>query len=181
MQIVMKKLSEIRPYKNNPRNNRNAVGPVAKSIDTFGFKVPVIIDSASVIVAGHTRYSASQKLGLKEIPCIVADDLTDEQVRAFRLADNKTAALAEWDFDLQKNELDSIENIDMSDFGFSENNISLFDFMQNDDFSSTGDKTTFEFTLEFDAEYKPYFDLYVKKTGKSHLADIVKNEVLENA
>lgn len=62
MQIVMKKLSEIRPYKNNPRNNRNAVGPVAKSIDTFGFKVPVIIDSASVIVAGHTRYSASQKL-----------------------------------------------------------------------------------------------------------------------
>lgn len=127
MQIVVKKLSEIRTYKRNPRKNGKAVDVVARSIKNFGFKVPVVIDSDGVIIAGHTRYSASQQLGLTEIPCIIADDLTEEQVRAFRLADNKTSELAEWDFDLLDRELDSITDIDMSDFGFDIPDISDFE------------------------------------------------------
>lgn len=99
-----------------------------KSIETFGFKVPLVIDKNNVIVAGHTRYKAAQSLGLEKVPCIVADDLSDEQLKAFRLADNKTAELATWDFDkladelLEISELDKeIFNVDMSDFGFNNN------------------------------------------------------------
>lgn len=112
-------ITELKPYPNNPRKNDHAVDAVAASIREFGFKVPLVIDKDGVIVAGHTRYKAAQKLGLKELPCIVADDLTDDQIKAFRLADNKTAELAEWDFELLDLELDDIE-LDMGEFGFEE-------------------------------------------------------------
>lgn len=108
---------QITPYKNNPRLNDNAVPYVMESIEKFGFKVPIILDRNNVIVTGHTRYKAALKLGLKEIPCILADDLTDEQIKAFRLADNKTAEFAEWDFDLLNQELAELET-DMGEFGF---------------------------------------------------------------
>ena len=94
------KLKDIKPYGKNPRKNDNAVPYVAESIKQFGFKVPIVIDRNGVIVAGHTRYKAAKQLKMKTVPCLVADDLTDEQVRAFRLADNKVAELAEWDIDL---------------------------------------------------------------------------------
>lgn len=119
MEIVNKKLSELKPYEKNPRKNDEAVKYVANSIKEFGFKVPIVIDKDNVIVAGHTRYKASKQLKLKEVPCIVADDLTEEQIKAFRLADNKVSELAEWDFDLLNMELDGI-NLDMSDFSFIE-------------------------------------------------------------
>ena len=118
MKIVDKKLSEITPYQNNPRNNTPAVEPVAASIREFGFKVPLVIDRDGTIVAGHTRYLAAQLLGLDTVPCIVADDLTPEQVKAFRLADNKVGELAEWVPELLADELDGISEIDMSEFGF---------------------------------------------------------------
>ena len=91
MQIVYKKIEELKPYKNNPRKNDEAVPYVAESIKQFGFKVPIIIDNNNEIIAGHTRYKASIKLEMKEVPCIIADDLTEEQIKAFRLADNKVA------------------------------------------------------------------------------------------
>lgn len=94
MEIVYKKLQDLKPYENNPRFNDDAVEFVANSIKEFGFKVPIVIDKNGVIVAGHTRYKASIELGLKEVPCIVADDLSDEQVKAFRLADNKVSEKA---------------------------------------------------------------------------------------
>ena len=112
------KIGDIIPYEKNPRKNDEAVKYVAESIKQFGFKVPIVIDKNNVIVAGHTRYKASKKLGLKEVPCIVADDLTEEQIKAYRLADNKVAEQAEWDFDLLGAELDGILDIDMCDFGF---------------------------------------------------------------
>ena len=112
------KIGDIIPYEKNPRKNDEAVKYVAESIKQFGFKVPIVIDKNNVIVAGHTRYKASKKLGLTEVPCIVADDLTEEQIKAYRLADNKVAELAEWDFDLLGEELDGILDIDMCDFGF---------------------------------------------------------------
>lgn len=118
MDIIIKKIEQIRPYEKNPRKNNEAVKYVAESIKQFGFKVPIVIDKEGVIVAGHTRYKASLKLGLKEVPCIVADDLTPEQVKAFRLADNKTSEKSEWDFDLLDSELEDILNFNMEDFGF---------------------------------------------------------------
>lgn len=106
-------------YENNPRNNDGAVDAVAESIKQFGFKVPIVIDRDNVIVAGHTRLKAARKIGLEKVPCIVADDLTPEQIKAYRLADNKTAELADWDFSALEIELAELESdFDMSAFGF---------------------------------------------------------------
>lgn len=118
MDIVQKKLSELKPYENNPRKNDEAVEYVANSIKEFGFKVPIVIDKDGVIVAGHTRYKAAKQLKLKTVPCIIADDLNEEQIKAFRLADNKTAEMAGWDFPLLDIELAEIETLNMEDFGF---------------------------------------------------------------
>ena len=118
MNIVEKNLTDIRPYEKNPRKNDEAVKYVMESIKQFGFKVPIVIDNNGVIVAGHTRYKAARKLGMSEVPCIVADDLTDEQIQAFRLADNKVAEKADWDFDLLSEELDELFDFDMTLFGF---------------------------------------------------------------
>lgn len=113
-------LEDIKPYGRNPRDNENAIPAVMESIEQFGFKVPMVLDSNMEIIAGHTRYEAAKRLGCRTVPCIIADDLTPEQVKAFRLADNKTAELAEWDWDLLAEELAEIETIDMDAFGFEE-------------------------------------------------------------
>ena len=118
MTIVNKKLDELHPYANNPRINDGAVDAVAKSIEQYGFKVPMVITADGEIVCGHTRYKAAQTLGLDEVPCVVADDLTPEQVKLFRLVDNKTAELAEWDNDLLKDELASIQIPELDEFDF---------------------------------------------------------------
>ena len=118
MEIINKKTTELIPYERNPRKNDPAVNAVMRSIEEFGFKVPIVVDKDNVVVAGHTRLRAAKKLHMSEVPCVVADDLDDEQIRAFRLADNKTAELAEWDFDLLDDEIQDIFNIDMTDFGF---------------------------------------------------------------
>ena len=112
MEIIMKRMDEIHPYDKNPRKNDEAVKYVAESIKQFGFKVPIVIDHDGIIVAGHTRYKAAKKLKMDAVPCIVADDLTDEQIKAFRLADNKVAEKAEWDFDLLSSELDDLFDFD---------------------------------------------------------------------
>lgn len=120
MQIRDIAISELKPYANNPRDNENAIDAVAASINEFGFKVPIVIDSDNVIIAGHTRLKAAQKLGFEKVPCIVAGDLTPEQVKAFRLADNKTAELAEWNIELLNQELEELSTLDfdMDRFGF---------------------------------------------------------------
>src|SRR5574344_700581 len=112
MEIITRKLSEIKPYEKNPRKNDAAVEFVMNSIKEFGFKVPIVIDKDGVIVAGHTRYKASKKLKLTEVPCIIADDLTPEQIKAYRLADNRVAEKSEWDLDLLSGDLDDILNSD---------------------------------------------------------------------
>ena len=118
MDVIEKKLKDIKPYEKNPRNNDNAIDAVASSISQFGFKNPIVVDGNNVIICGHTRYKAAKKLGLDSVPCVVASDLTEEQIKAYRLADNKVSELAEWDIDLLGEELDGIFDIDMSDFGF---------------------------------------------------------------
>ena len=102
MNIVKIKTEDLIPYVNNPRNNENAVDKVASSIAEFGFKNPIVIDKNNIVINGHTRLLASKKLGLKEVPVIVADDLTEAQVKAFRIADNKTSEYAEWKEELLK-------------------------------------------------------------------------------
>lgn len=123
MEIIYKNIDELIPYDNNPRINDEAVEYVKNSIKEFGFKVPIIIDKDNVIIAGHTRIKASKELGIKDIPCIIADDLTEEQVKAFRLADNKVAEKSLWDYSKLDEELDSILDIDMSMFDFNQSDI----------------------------------------------------------
>lgn len=120
MQIIERKISELKPYANNPRLNDAAVDAVAASIKEFGFKNPIIVDSDGEIIAGHTRLKAAQKLKMKTVPVIIADDLTPEQVKAFRLADNKVGEIAGWDFEKLDLELAEID-LDMSQFGFGDN------------------------------------------------------------
>ena len=132
MQVIERDLSSIRPYENNPRQNDAAVQYVANSIKEFGWKQPIVIDKDGVIIAGHTRWKAAKKLGMKTAPCIMADDLTDEQVRAYRLADNKVAEMADWDFTALEEELAGIEDIDMSEFGFYESEIEFPDKLDDD-------------------------------------------------
>lgn len=121
LKVEYRKVADLNPYANNPRLNDGAVDAVAASIKEFGFKVPIVVDSDGVIVTGHTRLKAAKKLGIDTVPVIVADDLAPEQVKAFRLADNKTGELAQWDLDKLEIELDGIDEIDMGDFGFDMN------------------------------------------------------------
>ena len=139
MNIQNISLSDIHPYARNPRKNDEAVKNVAASIREFGFLVPLVIDRNHEIVAGHTRYKAAQSLGMKEVPCVIADELTEDQIRAFRLADNKVSEAAQWDMDLLPLELADIV-MPMTDFGFE--TISDADFSEN-------------FTLD-DGEKKPF-------------------------
>lgn len=120
MNIIEKKINEIKPYEKNPRKNDEAVKFVKASIENFGFKVPIVIDKDNTIVCGHTRWKAAKELKMKTVPCIMADDLNEEQIKAFRLADNKTAEMAGWDFNLLEEELENIFNFDMTSFGFLE-------------------------------------------------------------
>lgn len=132
MQIYDKPLGWLTPYENNPRNNDEAVEPVANSISEFGFKVPIVATSDGEIINGHTRWKAAKKLKLKTVPVIIADDLTEEQVRAFRLADNKVAEIAQWDIELLLSEIENIGNVDMALFGFTDSDYTLDDFDDED-------------------------------------------------
>jgi len=165
MNILTLQLSDIHPYEKNPRKNDNAVDVVAASIRQFGFLVPLVIDQAHIIVAGHTRYKAAQRLSMKTVPCVVADELTEDQIRAFRLADNKVGEMAQWDVDLLPLELADIA-MDMSAFGF--------EAVTDEDFSE-------EFTLD-DGGKKPFqqisLTLHDKQADLLHaaIAHVYANE-----
>lgn len=150
MQIYDKPLGWSTPYENNPRNNDEAVEPVANSISEFGFKVPIVATPDGEIINGHTRWKAAKKLKLKTVPVIIADDLTEEQVRAFRLADNKVAEIAQWDIELLLSEIESVDNLDMTLFGFTDSDYTLDDFedeetgtdISEDEIESEGDSVS---------------------------------------
>lgn len=120
MKVENWKIEDVHEYPNNPRKNDDAVEKVANSIHEFGWQQPIVVDEQGVIVCGHTRYKAAQLLGLTEVPVTVAEGLTENQVQAYRLADNKTGELADWDFDKLNAELEAIDwlDCDMSQFGF---------------------------------------------------------------
>lgn len=173
MEIIYKQVSELIPYAKNARKNDKAVKYVAKSIEQFGFKVPIIIDSNNVVVCGHTRLKASEQLGFEEVPCIVADDLTDEQIKAFRLADNKVAEQSEWDLNLLNDELDDILNIDMSDFGFDI--FSMDDIDEVEAYNEEEDEREyFSKTFTFPIEKKKQIICYLKKHQNEIVEQIIK-------
>ena len=123
--IYQKSVNDLIPYVNNPRNNSGAVDAVASSIAEFGFKVPVVIDRNGILITGHTRLEAEKKLSITKIPAIRAADLTDAQVKAFRLADNKVAEIATWDDQALAAELQALDDMDfdMADFGFADDEL----------------------------------------------------------
>ena len=175
MEIVYKTLGELTPYENNPRNNDEAVQYVKNSIEKFGFKVPIVIDKDGVIVAGHTRYKASMELDLAQVPCIVADDLTDEEIRAFRLADNKTAEAATWNMGMLDEELATI-GFDMSQFGFDDGD---FGFDGSEWFESRDRDNTNR--QEGNEEYNEFLDKFEipKTTDDCYTPDIVYDAVAD--
>lgn len=173
MEIIYKKTSDLIPYEKNARKNDKAVKYVAKSIKEFGFKQPIIIDSNNVVVCGHTRLKASEQLGFEEVPCIVADDLTEEQIKAFRLADNKVSEQSEWDLNLLNDELDDILNIDMSDFGFDI--FSMDDIDEVEAYNEEEDKREFfSKTFTFPIEKKKQIICYLKKHQNEIVEQIIK-------
>lgn len=154
MKIVDKPIEWLRPYANNPRNNEQAVEAVANSIKEFGFKVPIVATIDGEIVNGHTRFKAAKFLKLKTVPGLIADDLTEEQIKAFRLADNKTGELADWDIELLYSELEDLTGFDMTMFGFEDIDFSLDDFEEEKEEGEEADT---------DSEEKPkveYGDIY---------------------
>lgn len=131
MQIIFMPLKDIKPYEKNPRYNKNAVSEVAKSISEYGFNVPIVVDNENVIITGHTRYEASKQLGLKVVPVIIAKNLTPKQVKAYRIADNKTADFSIWDNKLLLEELSELGE-EYTGFTFAEiEDLSLLDESDN--------------------------------------------------
>ena len=154
MKIIEKPTAELLPYENNPRLNDEAVAPVAKSISEFGFKIPIVIDSSGVIICGHTRYKAAQKLKLEKVPCVIADDLSEEQIKAFRIVDNKTGELSTWKIDDLNAELVALSEFDMKSFGFDLSAIEGVDISPDEfseDFSlptaTNAERTEFQLTF----------------------------------
>ncbi len=188
MEVIYKLLTDLKPYDKNPRINDAAVGPVAESIKQFGFKVPLVIDTKGVIIAGHTRYKAAELLGLDRVPCIVADDLTPEKIKAFRLADNKTAELASWDFAMLADELEELDAFDldfsMVDFGF-EDDTETRDFGHIQDLLQGGlkegtvatEKDSFDVTFNFPIAEKTVVMDYINAKSK----DYIVNKIIEEA
>ena len=178
MNIYQIDIDKIIPYVNNPRNNENAVDKVASSIQEFGFKVPIVIDKDKVVVTGHTRLLASKKLGLEEVPCVIADDLTEAQAKAFRIADNKVSEYSKWDYELLNIELEQLQGLN-----FNLENIG-FDMEDIEDVLSLGfDYSEDEFGEDFElpsGDKKPIQQrTFTLHDNQASLLDFVINEAKE--
>lgn len=181
MNIVYKKLDEIMPYERNPRHNEESVSLVANSIKEFGFKQPIVIDAAGVIVCGHTRYLAARELGLKSVPTVVADDLSPYQISAYRLADNKTAEHSNWDYSLLNLEMGELEShFDMGEFGFDdldgdEDMDKLLDSLFESE-EERVEKDIFKLTITFPKREEEMIKDYIDKNGREEIAKLILKE-----
>ena len=147
MNVVEKRIDEIRPYDNNPRFNDDAVDYVAESLKAYGWRQPIVVDKNGVIVVGHTRYRAAQKLGMTVVPVEVADDLTEDEANAYRLADNKTSDYSSWDNKKLLEELDKIPDDLFTGFDLSETFDKFLDESDNDMVEMNEAGTTYEVTF----------------------------------
>lgn len=178
VEITYKKINELTPNPNNPRKNDEAVEYVANSIKEFGFRNPLIIDEKNMIWCGNTRYKASLKLGLEEIPCIVVKDLTEAQIKAFSLADNKVSEFAEWDNKFLNMYIEELNtDIDMGIFGFNvETMFSIDDleYIEGYDYNND-DREYFNKTFTFPVKYKKEIISYLKKNQDKIIKQIIKD------
>lgn len=175
MKVFMRKVSEIVPYENNPRDNDDTAEVVAASIKEFGFLNPIILDANGVIVCGHARLKAAIILGIEEVPCTLADDLTPTQIRAFRIADNKTAEIAGWDYDalLQEFQELSSEDFDLNLTGFNE--YEQTEYGQPDALPERPDRDEFkEYEQEADSEVLQSFNVVINCEDEAEKAAIAK-------
>ena len=143
MDVISMAISDIKPYPNNPRKNDDAVTATANSIKEFGWQQPIIVDKDNIIIAGHTRYKAAKQLNMDTVPVVVAKNLSKEQVKAYRLADNKTGEIAVWDYEFLDDELANIIDFDMQDFGFEQikNDVNIDDIFFDDEEQQKKDDT----------------------------------------
>lgn len=191
IKIVYKGVDELIPYVNNPRNNKNAVDAVASSIKNFGFKVPIVIDKDNEIVTGHTRLLAAKKLDMDKVPVIIADDLSEAKVKAFRLADNKVSELSEWDWSLLESEFEELKEMDldfdMDEFGFIDNDVidmSYINELDENGLSMTkGENDHFSMSFVFPIEKEEAINKYIEEVGKEKVVEeiILKAEGLKDA
>ena len=186
MEIKELEVKTLKPYEKNPRYNENAVAAVAESIKKYGFKQPIVIDKDNVVVCGHTRLKAAEKLGLKQVPCVRADTLTEQQIRAYRLADNKVAELSGWDYELLEIEMAQLD-IDTELFEFAGYGDEGYDFITDlveEGFVSGKtalESTTFSMSLTFPVEFQEQILDYLGEKGKEeiteHLIEIARKKM----
>lgn len=181
MKVESWDIDKVTPYENNPRKNDDAVEYVANSIREFGFRQPLVVDADGVIIVGHTRLKAALSLGLTEVPVHVAEDLTDEQVKALRLADNKTGEKSFWDYAKLDLELEDIDLLDMNmeDFGFNLP-ASVLDVLGEEEIIGSHDEienTEFSMTFIFPIDARSSVEGFVKENGKDHLVRMILSEV----
>lgn len=170
VKVVTRKLAELKPYANNPRQNDNAMAAVAESIRQFGWQQPIVVDENDIILVGHTRFKAAQQLGMKTAPVIVATGLTEEEARAYRLADNRLAELAQWDFEKLGAELDKLDNFAFDAFGFD---FSFMDYEEQlDDHlaeyyeEEEDEEALYPVKIEIDREYRKIVHDYKKQSSR---------------
>lgn len=181
--VVWKDPNELTPYEKNARKNDATVPYLVNSIKRFGFRVPLVIDAKGVVVCGHTRLKAALNIGMKKIPCVVADDLTNAEIKAFRLADNKIAEMSGWDFealDLELEELKIDFDGDMIDFGFNGGSDDEIDELNNGDFG-VGDKQgtpleSFDVTFTFPIECEEQVKAFIQDKGKKYIVEKIMKE-----
>lgn len=171
-------ISEVIPYEKNPRKNDDAVIYVANSIREFGFRVPIVVDKDGVVITGHTRLKAAKSLGMEKVPVIVADDLTPEQVKAYRIADNKAADKAYWDEFLLKDEIADLDGLfDMQDFGFEDWELSptsfIEDLEQEEFIEHEKEPEVFNLSVTLPSEWKTAVTSYVSKSGKEEIVQFI--------
>lgn len=191
IKIVYKGVDELIPYVNNPRNNKNSVDAVASSIKNFGFKVPIVIDKDNEIVTGHTRLLAAKKLDMDKVPVIIADDLSEAKVKAFRLADNKVGELAEWDLSLLDSEFEELKEMDLDfdvdEFGFIDNDVidmSYINELDENGLSMTkGENDHFTMSFVFPVEKEGLIHEYIEEVSKDKIVEdiILAAEGLKDA
>lgn len=165
MEVLQIYTDSLRPYANNPRKNDAAVPKVAESIKHFGFKVPILIDQDHIVITGHTRLKAAKKLGLKTVPCVVVDDLTPDQIKALRLADNKVSEFAEWDASLLDQELEALKDqFNMDAFGFENPETAEDNFSMDQEEEEETNASTL--SVVFTNEQKALIDYAMENCGK---------------
>lgn len=169
-QIVYKKISELKNNPNNPRKNDNAVDTVAKSIQKYGFRNPLIIDDANIVWCGNTRLKAAKKLKLKEVPCIVVNDLTEQQMTELALLDNKTNEIAEWDTDVLS---DILKSVDLSEFDLDWNVDDVLETPNEIDRKDISDTVQSQYELIVDCEDENNLEkLYNEMTQRGYQCKI---------